>query len=223
LPLVNIDHHMGNPGYGIAHWVDVDAPAVAVMFAELARRMGWPIDPLAASCLLVGLTTDTGGYRFSNTTPRAHAAAANLVEDGASPELVSKWVYESQSEGSVRLLGKMLATLSIDGGGRIASVFVTREMFRAAGAEAGDSENLIDVPRGIAGVDCVVLLREIGEGEWKISLRSRGEVDVQSIAKRHAGGGHYNAAGCKSKGELDAVRQLFVRELTAALETSGGA
>jgi phosphoesterase RecJ-like protein len=222
LPIVNIDHHLGNPGYGIAHWVDVDAPAVAVMFAELAGRMGWAVDPLAASCLLVGLTTDTGGYRFSNTTPRAHAAAAAMIESGASPELVSKWVYESQSEGSVRLLGRMLATLEIAGEGRVASVYVTREMFRAAGAEAGDSENLIDVPRGIAGVDAVVLLREIATGEWKISLRSRGAVDVQSIARRHAGGGHFNAAGCKATGDLEKVRALFVGEMTAALEASFG-
>lgn len=218
LPMLNIDHHLGNSGYGVASWVDVEAPAVAVMIADLARRLGFEIDPLAASCLLVGLTTDTGGYRFSNTTPRAHDAAGDLVRDGASPELVSRWIYESQSEGSVRLLGQMLATLELAAGSRVASVFLTREMFQRAGAAGGDSEGLIDVPRSIAGVEAVALLREVGDGEWKISLRSRGAVDVQSIAVRHSGGGHRNAAGCRSVGSLTEVRSAFVRELAAAVE-----
>jgi phosphoesterase RecJ-like protein len=222
LPLLNVDHHLGNPGYGIAHWIDVDAPAVAVMFAEIARAMGWRIDPLAASCLLVGLATDTGGFRFSNATPRAHFAAAALIEEGASPELVSRWVYESQSEGSVRLLGRMLATLELTAGGKVASAFLTREMFSAAGAVGGDSENLVDVPRSIAGVEAVALLREVGEGEWKVSLRSRGDVDVQSVARRHGGGGHRNAAGCRASGDLAAARELFVRELVAALDAADG-
>ena len=217
LPQVNVDHHLGNPGYGIAHWVDVEAPAVAVMFAEIARLAGWTIDPVAASCLLVGLDTDTGGFRFSNATPRAHRAAAALIEEGASPELVSKWVYESQSVASVRLLGRMLETLEVADEGRIASVYLTREMFRASGAAPGDSENLVDVPRGIDGVAGVVLLREIGEGEWKVSLRSRGDVDVQSIARRHGGGGHRNAAGCKARGALAAIRAGLVAEVAKAI------
>jgi phosphoesterase RecJ-like protein len=184
--------------------------------------MGWRIDPLAASCLLVGLATDTGGFRFSNATPRAHFAAAALIEEGASPELVSRWVYESQSEGSVRLLGRMLATLELTAGGKVASAFLTREMFSAAGAVGGDSENIVDVPRSIAGVEAVALLREVGEGEWKVSLRSRGDVDVQSVARRHGGGGHRNAAGCRASGDLAAARELFVRELVAALDAADG-
>jgi phosphoesterase RecJ-like protein len=219
LPIVNIDHHLGNPGYGVAHWIDVDSPAVAVMIAELCRRLDFAIDGIAASCLLVGLVTDTGGYRFSNATPRAHEAAADLLRDGASPETVSRWVYESQTEGSVRLLGEMLGTLRIEAGGVVASVYLTREMFRLAGASGGDSEGLIDVPRSIAGVEAIALLRETGDAEWKISLRSRGDVDVQAIARRHAGGGHRNAAGCRASGDLETARALFVRELAAAVES----
>jgi phosphoesterase RecJ-like protein len=91
-------------------------------------------------------------------------------------------------------------------------------MFQRAGAAGGDSEGLIDAPRSIAGVEAVALLREVGDGEWKISLRSRGAVDVQSIAVRHSGGGHRNAAGCRSVGSLTEVRSAFVRELAAAVE-----
>ena len=102
--------------------------------------------------------------------------------------------------------------------GRVASAYLTRGMFEAAGAAAGDSENLIDVPRAIAGVEGVVLLREVSDRLWKVSLRSRGAVDVQAIARRHEGGGHLHAAGCKAGGELEPVRALFVRELVAALD-----
>ncbi|MGE0639213.1 MAG: bifunctional oligoribonuclease/PAP phosphatase NrnA [Thermoanaerobaculia bacterium] len=222
VPLLNIDHHLGNPGYGVAAWVDTEAPAVAVLIAEMARRLSWEIDLLAASCLLVGLTTDTGGFRFSNATPRAFEAAAALVRDGASPELVSQWIYESQSEGSVRLLGELLRTLSLHEAGSVATVVLTREMFDRAGAAAGDSEGLVDVPRSIAGVEAVALLREVGDGAFKVSLRSRGAVDVQSIARRYEGGGHRNAAGCRALGALDELRIRFATELAEAVEASRG-
>lgn len=218
LPLVNIDHHLGNSSYGVAAWVDTEAPAVAVLVAEVARRLGWAIDPLAASCLLVGLTSDTGGFRFSNATPAAFEAAAALVRDGASPEAVSTWIHESQSEGSVRLLGELLQTLILHDGGRVATVHLTREMFARAGAAPGDSEGLVDTPRSIAGVEAVALLREVDEGAWKISLRSRGGVDVQAIAGRFNGGGHRNAAGCKASGSLAALRDRFAVELARAVE-----
>ena len=221
LPLINIDHHLGNSNYGVASWIDTAAPAVAVQVAALARRSGWTIDALAANCLLVGLTTDTGDFRFSNATPHAFAAAAELVAEGASPEVVSHWIHESRSEGSVRLLGELLRTLSLHEGGTIATVVLTREMFDRAGAAPGDSEGLVDTPRSIAGVEAVALLREVGDGAWKISLRSRGAVDVQAIARRYEGGGHRNAAGCKAIGSLDELRIRFAAELGRAVDAAG--
>ena len=218
LPLVNIDHHLGNSSYGVAAWVDVAAPAVAVLIAQVARRLGWAIDPLAASCLLVALASDTGGFRFSNATPAAFEAAAALVRDGASPELASTWIHESQSEGSVRLLGELLRTLVLHHEGRVATVHLTRAMFARAGAAAGDSEGLVDTPRSIAGVEAVALLREVEEDVWKISLRSRGDVDVQSIARRFDGGGHRNAAGCRAGGALEELRGRFASALAHAVE-----
>jgi phosphoesterase RecJ-like protein len=218
LEIVNVDHHLGNAGYGAASWVDPEAAAVAVMVAELAQAIGAPLDREAASCLLLGLVSDTGGFRFSNATPDAFRAAARLVESGARVERVSLWVYESQPEAAVRLLGELLATLVRHRGGRIATVHLTTEMFRRAGAGAGDSEGLIDVPRSIAGVDAVALFRELAPGSWKVSLRSRGRVDVETIARRHAGGGHRNAAGCRFEGTLEAATRAFVDELGAAVE-----
>ena len=218
LPLLNIDHHLGNADYGVANWVDTSAPAVGVMVAALARDLGIPVDPATADCLLLALVSDTGGFRFSNATPAAFEAASTLVREGARPEQVSQWLNESQPEGAVRLLGEMLGTLELHAGGRIATVHVTLEMFARVGAVAGDSEGLVDVPRTIAGVEAVALLRETGPGQWKVSLRSRGPVDVQAVAQRRDGGGHKNAAGCKVTGDLGMLKRQLVAEIAAALE-----
>ncbi|MEO8197998.1 MAG: bifunctional oligoribonuclease/PAP phosphatase NrnA [Thermoanaerobaculia bacterium] len=218
LPLLNIDHHLGNSGYGVANWVDTGEPAVGVMVAALAREMGLPIDPATADCLLLALVSDTGGFRFSNATPAAFEAAATLVREGARPERVSQWLNESQPEGAVRLLGEMLGTLELHASGRIATVHITLEMFAHAGAVAGDSEGLVDSPRSIAGVEAVALLRETGPEQWKVSLRSRGPIDVQAVAQRREGGGHKNAAGCKVAGDLGTLKSALVADLAAALE-----
>jgi len=222
LPLVNIDHHLGNEAYGAVNWVEPRAPAVGVMVAELAGEIGAPIDEATADCLLLALVTDTGGFRFSNADPAAFRAAARLIELGARTETVSRWLYESQPEGAVRLLGEMLATLRRHADGRIASVHLDAAMFARAGAGAGDSEGLIDVPRSIAGVDAVALFRELAAARWKISLRSRGNVDVERVARDFGGGGHRNAAGCLFEGALESARETFVGALARALELADG-
>jgi phosphoesterase RecJ-like protein len=217
LPILNIDHHLGNSLYGVATWIDPTQPAVGVMVAELAAALGAAVDPPAANCLFVALATDTGGFRFANATPEAFEAPARLVRAGAEIETVSQWLYERQPEPAVRLLGELLATLERHHGGAIATVHLTAAMFERCGAGAGDSEGLIDTPRAVDGVEAVALFRELGPDEWKVSLRSRGAVDVQAIARRHGGGGHLNAAGCRFRGPLATAESRFVAELAAAL------
>ncbi len=217
LPLVNVDHHLGNALYGIENWVDVEAPAVGVMVASVAAALGATLSPDAADSLFLALATDTGGFRFANARPAAFEAAAQLVRLGARVENVSQWLYESRSEGSIRLLGELLATLRLHESGTIATVHLTREMFAKTGAAPGDSEGLVDTPRSIAGVAAVALLRETGPDEWKVSLRSRGQVDVQQIARREGGGGHQNAAGCLFRGALAEAERRFVAALSQAL------
>ncbi len=220
LPLVNIDHHLGNQHYGVVNWVETAAPAVGVLVHELAVALGARVPQEAADCLYLALATDTGGFRFANATPAAFEAAARLVAAGADVERVSRWLYESQPEGAVRLLGEMLATLERHASGRVATVVLEREAFARAGAGPGDSEGLIDVPRSIAGVEAVALLRELPDGEWKISLRSRGAVDVETVARAHGGGGHRNAAGCRATGPVAVARAAFADELARAVESA---
>jgi phosphoesterase RecJ-like protein len=218
LPVLNIDHHLGNEHYGEVNWVDTAAPAVGEMIHRLAQGLKITLDEETATALYLTLVSDTGGFRFSNATPEAFEAAATLVREGARPEQVALWLYESQPEAAVRLLGEMLQTLELHDGGRLASVLLTREMFERAGATTGDAEGLVDVPRSIAGVEAVALLREEGNGSYKISLRSRGEVDVEKIARRRGGGGHRNAAGCVVQGAVGEIRAAIVGELVESLE-----
>jgi phosphoesterase RecJ-like protein len=139
------------------------------------------------------------------------------VREGAHPEQVSQWLYESQPLGVVRLLGEMLQTLTLHEEGRVATGRLTLAMFEKVGASPGDSEGLIDQIRSIAGVDAVALIREREDGSHKVSLRSRGEVDVEKIARHHGGGGHRNAAGFSLEGDGEEVRRQVAAELGAVL------
>ncbi len=211
--VVNIDHHLGNSFYGAHNWVDPAAPAVACMVLELAEALHAAVDETTANSLFLALVSDTGGFRFSNATERAFTNARDLVAAGASPERVAHILYEQRSEASIRLLAEMLDSLQLAGNGAVATALLLPRMYERAGATHQDSEGLIDHPRSIAGVEVVGLIRQIEDGEFKISLRSRGDLDVESIARRYSGGGHRNAAGCRMSGTEDQVRSTLVDEL----------
>ncbi len=217
LPLINIDHHLGNEQYGSVNWVDTAAPAVGEMIFRLARAMKLTIDRDVANALYLTLVTDTGGFRFSNTTAATFDAAAELVREGASPETISKWLYESQPESVLRLVGEMLRTLEVHAEGRIATAWLTHEMVERVGAGPGDSEGLIDYPRSISGVDAVAMFRQLEDGTFKVSLRSRGRLNVESIARSFGGGGHRNAAGFSSPKAREELFAETVRTLAEAV------
>ncbi len=221
LPLLNIDHHLGNQIYGQVNWVDSSAPAAGEMVYRLAQGLMVPLDRDIATALYLTLVTDTGGFRFANATPRAFEAAASLVREGAQPEQVSQWLYESNPLPMMRLVGAMLGTLHLHSNGAIATAEVSLEMMNSVGATAGDTEGLTDYPRSIAGVSASALLREREPGRYKVSLRSRGALDVEKVARKYGGGGHKNAAGCELLGDVEEARQRIVTDLTEALE--GGA
>jgi phosphoesterase RecJ-like protein len=215
--VLNIDHHLGNTLYGEVNWIDTSAPACGELVHRAAEALKLRIDAETATILYLTLVTDTGNFRFSNATPAAFDAAAALVRLGARPEQVALWIFESQPEASVRLMGEMIGSLQLHAAGRIATVLLSAEMFARSGATAANSEGLVDIPRSIAGVEAVGLLRELEERRYKISLRSRGEVDVERIAGRWGGGGHKNAAGARLEGTLDEVRRTVVAALEEAL------
>lgn len=218
-PVLNVDHHLGNTLHGAVNWIDTAAPAVGEMVFRVASAFRLTLDPDTANCLYVAMVTDTGGFRYSNTTAETFDAAAGLVRAGADPAVVSGWLYESRSASAVRLLAECLSTLEMHQDGRVATVVLDREMIERAGARPGDSEGLIDHPRSIAGVEAAALFRQLPEGGgWKVSLRSKGRVDVEKIARRFGGGGHHNAAGFSSSEPTKSLRQSTLAALESALE-----
>lgn len=217
LPILNLDHHLGNEQYGQINWVDTEAPALGEMIARVARALRVDIDPDTATTLLLTIVTDTGDFRFGNATAAAFDAAATLVRSGARPDLVARWIHESQSESHLRLLGEMLPSLELAHEGTVASVIVTRAMWERAGARPGDTEGLIEHPRSIRGVEAVAFLRETPDGRIKGSLRSREQIDVQAVASKRGGGGHKNAAGFEADGPIETLRAELIAELGVAV------
>jgi phosphoesterase RecJ-like protein len=217
LPILNIDHHPGNPAYGVVNYLDPESPAVGEMVLRLYGELNLIPTPAAATNLFAALSTDTGDFRYSNATATAFRAAAEMVDAGAKPSAVANWVHNHRSLASVRLLGESLRTLTISDDGRLATITATDEAYRRSGAGPEDSEEIVNVPRSIAGVEAVAYFKQWEDGKVKISLRSRGPVDVRAIAAEFGGGGHTNAAGCTIEGELDAIQRQVVAAVTKAL------
>jgi len=222
LPAVTIDHHLRLERMGDLEWVDPAMSSVGEMVYLLARASGWRIPPAAATCLYVAIVTDCGRFTFSNTTPSALRAAADLIELGADHHLVTEMVYRAESLALKKLEAELVQGLRTYVGGKIALITVTREMLKRHGVDPIDTQDLPDIPRSLSGVVVGVLLRELTEkGKIKVSLRSRNELDVEPIARKFGGGGHHAAAGCEITGDLATVEQIVVAEVTGLLKAGG--
>lgn len=195
-PVVNIDHHLGNEMYGEINYLDVEAPSVGEMVLQLNRNhLKLPLDRDTATAMYVSLATDTGFFRYHNTTLRTFQAAEELVRAGAVPGDVSLWINESNSRGAIKLLGLCLTTLELHAGGKIATTELPARFFVEAGAEPEDTEGIVNYGRSIDGVLVSAILKEAGT-TTRVSLRAKPGVDVQQVAAMFGGGGHKAASGC---------------------------
>ena len=218
--VVNVDHHPGNTRYGALNLVDLPAAAVGEIVADLLDLLGWPLTGDIATNLWVSLVSDTGSFRYSNTTPRALALGARLVAEGAQPGPVNEFLFEAAPLSALKLEALVLGTLELHAGGTVATVELPRRFFDESGAKDSDTENLVNRARGLEGVRVAALLREAANGEIRCSLRSKGLVDIRSVAARHAGGGHRNASGCRLTGTIASAKGALVPELAAAVEAA---
>ncbi|MBD3849948.1 MAG: bifunctional oligoribonuclease/PAP phosphatase NrnA [Acidobacteria bacterium] len=217
LPILNIDHHPDNPAYGVVNYLDDQSPAVGEMVWRLFGEVGVLPSPEAATNMFTALSTDTGDFRYSNATGRAFRAAAEMVDAGAQPPQVANWVHNNRSLASVRLLGESLRTLRIVCDGRLALITADQEAFQRAEAGPEDTEETVNIPRSIAGVEAVVYFKQWEPEVVRISLRARGSVDVRKVAASFGGGGHPNAAGCTVKGKLTEVEEMVAAAVAEAL------
>jgi phosphoesterase RecJ-like protein len=213
-PFVCIDHHVGPVKLPSGPClIAPEATATAELVFDLASVAGWPLTPEVAQALYVGLLTDTGGFRFSNTTARALRVAAVLLEKGVDPESIYSSVYASAPEGRVRLLAEVLQTLVVESDVGLAWVSVPADALRRHEVTADDLDGIVEFPRSIAGVRLALLFRHVGSGRIKVSFRSMGEVDVAALAHQFGGGGHHRAAGASLTGTMAEVEETV---LTAA-------
>jgi phosphoesterase RecJ-like protein len=220
LPILNIDHHPDNPAYGVVNFLDPESPAVGEMVWRLYSELGVLPSPNAATNLFAALSTDTGDFRYASATGRAFRAAAEMVDAGAEPPSVANWIHNNRSLASVRLLGESLRTLRISCGGKLALITADQNAFERAGAGPEDTEETVNVPRSISGVEAVAYFKQWEPGVVRISLRSRGSVDVRAVAASFGGGGHTNAAGCTIEGELAEIEEMVASAMATAI---GGA
>jgi len=215
-----LDHHVSNVGFGSVRVVEPHAAATAVLAGELIDRLGVTLDADIATCLYVGLATDTGSFKFDTTTPRVLALAARLVEAGAAPAEVARRVFDSRPFAAIRLLADVLARAELDttaaGGRGLVSAYATRAELARHGQRPPVLESFMDVIRTAAEADVACLLRPVGDDEWSVSLRSRGATDVSAVAVALGGGGHRLAAGFIGRGDAAAVLAAVRAQLDSA-------
>jgi len=218
--LVNVDHHVSNTGYGVLNWVEPDAPSVGAMVFRLIRALGLPVDPDVALPLYLSLVEDTGRFSYSNTTPAALRAGADLVEAGAEPERITNHLYRNEDLGTMRLRARCVDRLETAADGRLATTFVTWKDLEELGLVAGDQgREMVEVAIGLEGTEVGILFRGLRPGEGtKISFRSKSAFDVAAPSVARGGGGHKKAAGCTVKDDdLARVRMAITAEIAAGL------
>lgn len=198
--LINIDHHVSGRPFANINWIDTDACAVAEMVYQLAIRAGVRITPEMANCLYTAVLTDTGSFCYDGTDAHTFELASELVRHGADSAAIAKDVYFSQPMSKMLVLGAALSNLRREG--RIAWMWVTHDdMLRAHAAEE-DCEGVVNYAIAIAGVDVAIFLRELSNHRVRLSLRSKGPIDVARVAENFGGGGHPHASGCTLDGPL---------------------
>jgi phosphoesterase RecJ-like protein len=216
--VINIDHHPNNSGYGQLNWFNASAAACAEMVYDLIGALGVPLSLEIATHVYLAILTDTGSFHYSGISPRTFAICRDALTAGVDPVLVARSVYDSNSMGRLRMLGAVLNAMHVDETGRIAIVYLDHEMTRAAGGTYEDTDGLVNLPLTVKEIQAVVFFKQSDGDEYRVSLRSKGDIDVGAVAAEFGGGGHKNAAGCTVKGDIDSLRKTFTERVQRAVE-----
>ena len=212
VPRLVIDHHVAHDEpAGDVTFSDTKAAATGELVFDFAQVMNLEITPAIACALYVALLTDTGGFRFSNTSPRCHAVAARLLAAGVNPEEMYRRVYASVPEGRVHLLRDALSSLEVDAEHGISVLSLPAGALEKHGVSSEDLDGIVEHARSIAGTRLALFFRDLGHGKVKVSFRSTSDVDVNEFARQFGGGGHKRAAGALIPGSLDDVRTTVMR------------
>ncbi len=219
--LVNVDHHISNSRYGQWHYIDAAAPATGQIVADWLEAAGVEIDAAIAENLYTAISTDTGSFQYSNTTPATHRWAARLIETGLDVGDLNRKIYQSSPLRRLKLLGELLQVLDVSPDGRVASWHLTADMLARVGACPEDSENMIDHIRDIDGVIVAAFFEELSDGKVRLSLRSKdARFDASALCARFGGGGHKMAAGARLRGPIGEARSQVLSSIHEALNAA---
>lgn len=217
---INIDHHVTNLGFADYNFIDANASATGELIYRLLKEGNLPVNQAVATAVYTAIATDTGFFRFANTSSLAFELAAGLVRDyRIEPAKVAEQVHEQKSFNSVRLLGEVLSTLQLGNGGRVAWMLLSQKMLALYPVENEETESFVSYARSIEGVEIGILFKELKPGEIKLSWRSTSAVDVSKLAGYFGGGGHARAAGCNINGSIDEVVANVLNFVTKYYET----
>jgi len=209
--LISIDHHLSGRPFAHVNWIDPKAVATAEMVYRMAREAGVKISPGIATCLYTAVLTDTGSFMFEGTNERTFSLARELVLAGADPAQCARNVYFGHSTAKMRLLGAALSRLHREGS--IVWIAVTQEQMKQAGAREEDCEGLVNYALSIHDVEVAAFFRELPDGSFRVSLRSKGQMNVAQVAAQFGGGGHECASGCALDGPLIASVARILAQL----------
>ncbi len=216
--VVNIDHHATCGRFGAVNWIDPTASAVGEMIYNLVKAIGGRVSAEIAQCVYMAIVTDTGSFHFPNTSERTLKVASELVKAGAQPSTISEAVYNSYSWSRLELMQKVIATMRRSDDGRVAWMRQTEEMVESSGARDGDNNGFVNMPLAAREVEASFYMRETDTNTYRVSLRSKGNVNVARVAELFGGGGHKNAAGCRLQGDWDELEASLQKAITAEID-----
>lgn len=215
---VNIDHHATSEHFGSINWIDPTASAVGEMIYNLCKAIGGRVTREIAECVYMALVTDTGSFHFSNTTDRTLKVASELIKAGVKPAEISEAVYNNYPWSRIELMRQVLDTVKRHG--EVATLRQTLQMRSEAGAVDGDNNGFVNIPLAARDILAVVYMREVGPETYRVSLRSKGDINVARVAESFGGGGHRNAAGLKVEGNWDEKERELVEAVREAVQRS---
>jgi phosphoesterase RecJ-like protein len=211
--IVNIDHHISNVNFGDLNIVDSKAAATGEIIYKILEEMNIDITKEIATCIYVAISTDTGSFKYENTSPATHSIASKLLEKGIDLNRITTEIYQSRPLAKTRLLIKSLNTLELYCNGKIGVVSITKEMLNKTGTNINDADGIVEFVRDIHTIEVACILKEIETNEIKVGLRSKKYVDVAEIAKYFNGGGHIRASGCTIKNDLESTKNIILTKI----------
>ena len=215
---VNIDHHYSNTPYADINWIDPGASAVGEMVFALATGLGVPLTPEIADHLYCAIVSDTGSFQFSNTSAAALEACTELARLGASPIRISERLYNNNPPEKIKLLGRVLSTLTMNARGNIAVISMFKRDLEALHLSEVDTEDITTLARSIKGTEMVMFFKEMGPETFRVSLRSKGRANAARVAEHFGGGGHIHASGFTVHGPYEELIRDVPKAVEALLE-----